>query len=417
MSTPSERTSRGIRAARVNRRPPGLAATLVALAIIFTIAWMFFLRSGPAAPAPVVGGIQGTYRWTHDGKLAEDQAGRFSAVAAGDAGGRERPRGDLNDGAGELPGTSYVWLESSYDADARTEDTREGARSDEGRYERTIGAWPPVWGTTTHSPLDYQGLAAIVRTAVEERDASVGVKPFDDDGRAVWRAAMTLGGRPRELVVDQATGIVTWYSDGASTFTATVDGASPPPAGQTYEVRAPEGAEVTTTRDEAYAYAASPADAGRAAGYVPLVSDLAPDGYRLKAVATVRSRFRPTMWLPDDGAGEGAGERPLAGPAEPAVAALYTRGLNWFTVEQIGPDATGYWGAALRSGMAAAATDRPSYRTEVLQYGALSGMTAATWYQASGPSLLLVGQRRAVFVTGALTRQELISFAEGLRIP
>ena len=38
-----------------------------------------------------------------------------------------------------------------------------------------------------------------------------------------------------------------------------------------------------------------------------------------------------------------------------------------------------------------------------------------TWYQESGPSLFVAGARRAVFVTGALTRQELIAFAEGLK--
>ena len=33
----------------------------------------------------------------------------------------------------------------------------------------------------------------------------------------------------------------------------------------------------------------------------------------------------------------------------------------------------------------------------------------------SGPSLFASDARRAVFVTGALTRQELIAFAEGLQ--
>lgn len=41
--------------------------------------------------------------------------------------------------------------------------------------------------------------------------------------------------------------------------------------------------------------------------------------------------------------------------------------------------------------------------------------TAFTWYQESGPSLFASDARRAVYVTGALTRQESIAFAEGLQ--
>ena len=75
----------------------------------------------------------------------------------------------------------------------------------------------------TRSPLDYQGLAAIVRTAVEDGDEAVGIKPVKDGERAAWRAAMTLGGKAVNVVVDQQTGIVTWYSDGEAAFTAKVD--------------------------------------------------------------------------------------------------------------------------------------------------------------------------------------------------
>ena len=52
---------------------------------------------------------------------------------------------------------------------------------------------------------------------------------------------MTLNGKEVTLVVDQQTGIVTWYSDGDTTFTAEVDWASPPPAGTTYSVDVPAG--------------------------------------------------------------------------------------------------------------------------------------------------------------------------------
>ena len=206
-----------------------------------------------------------------------------------------------------------------------------------------MGEWPPVWRVATHSPLDYQGLAAVVRTAVEDRDASVGIKPLKAGDRVVWRAAMTLGGKQLELVVDQETGLVTWYSDGTSTFTAAVDWGSPPPAGQTYTVDAPPGTEVRTTTAKAYRYVATPAEAGRAAGYDPLVSGLAPDGYALKAVATFAAGYRPEGWVHAPG---GNADRVIP-PSEPAVAQLYTRGLSWFTLEQIGPKAGAFFGTSL----------------------------------------------------------------------
>ena len=326
-------------------------------------------------------------------------------MAGGDAGGEAESRATVL-GAGPPA--------AAYDAATLTESLRvsHGPVITE---VRVVGAWPPVWRVATHSPLDYQGLSAIVRSAVEDGDDAVGIKPLEDGERTVWRAAIRLDGRPVELVVDQVTGLVTWYSDGRSTFTATVDWASPPPAGETYTVQVPTGTAVRTTSDDDYHYASSPAQAGRAAGYAPLVSDLAPDGYALKAVATLASGDRPTDWTRDDRASGAGGDGPLPGTAEPAIAQLYARGLSWFTVEQIGPKSTGILGENLRNGLRAATRDRLSYEEATLQFGEFKGATASTWYQESGPSLLVVGRRRAVFVTGALTRQELIAFTEGLK--
>jgi len=119
---------------------------------------------------------------------------------------------------------------------------------------RTVGAWPPVWRVATHSPLDYQGLSAIVRSAVEDGDDAVGIKPLKDGERTVWRAAIRLGGRPVELVVDQGTGLVTWYGDDRSTFTATVAWAPPPPADATCAVQL-TGAPGVGTAKRGYAAA------------------------------------------------------------------------------------------------------------------------------------------------------------------
>jgi hypothetical protein len=384
----------------MNRRPPSFVVTLVALAIVFGLAWMFFLRSGPAAPTPVVSGVRGTFTWQPANPLV-GQTGTFSAVASGNAGGAAEPTAVVL-GAGPPA--------AAYDAATRTESVRvsHGPTTTE---VRTIGEWPPVWRVATHSPLDYQGLAAVVRTAVEDRDDSVGIKPLKEGDRVVWRAAMTLGGRRLELVVDQETGLVTWCSDGTSTFTAVIDWGSPPAAGQTYTVDAPPGTEVTTTAAKAHRYVATPAEAGGAAGYDPLISDLAPDGYALKAVATFAAGYQPEDWVHAAG---GNADRVIP-PAEPAVAQLYTRGLSWFTLEQIGPEAAAFFGSGLSDALQTASPGLLSFQQTTLQYGALKGATASTWYQESGPALFAAGARRAVFVTGALTRQESIAFAEGLK--
>ena len=156
------------------------------------------------------------------------------------------------------------------------------------------------------------------------------------------------------------------------------------------------------------AYEESPEAAGRTAGYAPLVSDLAPDGYELKAVATVPAGLRPVSWVSD-----AVWNLPV-GLRGTAVLQLYTRGLSQFTVEQVGP-ATLRSLAAVRDWESEAGGGRLSRQQTTLQYGALKGATAHTWYQETGPTLFTSGARRSVFITGALTRQELIAFAEGLK--
>jgi len=400
MVTPPKRVSREIRSARVSRRPPSFAVTLVALAIVFALAWTFFVRSGPSASAPLVKGIQGTYTWQPGDGVGED--GTFGAVAGGDAGGKASvPEGESI--------FSYHAPESAYDAATRTETTVGGNGGRVAVATRTVGEWPPLWRVATHSPLDYQGLAAIVRTAVEDGDEAVGVKPVKDGERAAWRAALTLDGKMVNVVVDQQTGIVTWRSDDEATFTATVDWASPPAPDETYTVVVPAGTMVETSASDDYEE--SPAAAGRTAGYRPLVSDLAPDGYALRAVATLADgAYAWLEWTGRDPVEAG----PLAPPREPAVGQLYARGLCWFTLEQIGPRTVSFLGEAMQD-WPATEGDRLSLQQTTLQYGALKGATAFTWYQESGPSLFASDARRAVFITGALTRQESITFTEGLQ--
>ena len=102
--------------------------------------------------------------------------GDFGAVASGNAGGSEHlPAGETVNSAA-LP-------ESAYDAGTRTETTYGGAGPSV-KLQRTVGAWPPVWRLSTPGPLQYQGLAAIVRTAVDDGDESVGIKPLKEGDAA-----------------------------------------------------------------------------------------------------------------------------------------------------------------------------------------------------------------------------------------
>ena len=56
-----ERKSRELRTARVSRRPPRFAATVMALGIIFAVAYVFVLRTPPPVPTPEIQSIEGTY--------------------------------------------------------------------------------------------------------------------------------------------------------------------------------------------------------------------------------------------------------------------------------------------------------------------------------------------------------------------
>ena len=166
MVGPQERASRRAVSGRINRRPPSFFATVIALAVVFALAWMFFVRSGPAESAPPVPGIEGTYTWRSPGSIDED--GAFSAISGGNAGGSA----EIAEGQTVF---SYWPPDSAYAAATRTETTLGGNGGRAASSTRTVGAWPPVWRVATRSPLDHQGLAAIVRTAVEDGDDDVGI--------------------------------------------------------------------------------------------------------------------------------------------------------------------------------------------------------------------------------------------------
>jgi len=386
-------------------RPHGLGAMLLAFSVIFVLAWVFIVRQPPTPPAPTLGAVEGTYTWqSSTGAPAMlTGAGTFAAGHGGDARGTFAPRGG-----------TVASVESSYEAVTRTERTT--MRRDTGSETTvTVGAWPPAWRLATHSPLELQGLAAIVRAAVDDGDTAVGTKPLEQDGREVWRAAMTLAGTTMELVVDQRSGLVTWYSDGASTFSADVAWGTTPsftpvpaPSGGTAGGAAGGAAPAVGPR---CTYWPSLGAAGREVDMIPLVSDLAPDGYRLSAVATASLGGGLGAWLPvTPPASQSTAAVPLA-PLQ--VLQLYTRGLTWFEVRQVAPPQSAWVQTGMQIALETARATGLSYEQAQIQYGAFAGSTASTWYAASGPVLLVGDARRAVYVTGALTRQELLSLAEG----
>ena len=420
MIHPPERPSQRIRAARTNRRPPRYATTLMALGIIFALAYVFLIHQPPAPPVPAIKYLQGTYVWQARSPAASPtptpETGSFAAVASGDTAGQARLSPDR-----AQPSFGFALpsnIDSSYSA-SRREESRAVTRTQGGggtAYARDIGAWPPVWRLSSRSPLDYQGLAADVLSAAQDGDHSIGTKQIKAGGRKVWRAALQFGQTEVEVVVDQLTGIVTWCSrvspDAQDTFTATVDWDAKPAAGQTYSVPAPAGARVAVTRDRTYTYRASLAAAGAATKLTPLESTLQPDGYTLRSVATRRRDDLEAAALGD--AAQTARRGARLAPAN-EIDQLYTRDLTWFAIAQTRVAGN----AALASQVAALVgqglSGQLSLQSEVLQYGAFTGSRAYSWYSPSGPALFVADKEFAVTVRGGITRDDLVSLTEGLK--
>ena len=385
----------------------------MALGIVLALAYVFFLRTPPPAPAPTVTRVQGTYVFEGQTELRSwKENGAFGAVAGGNAAGRKESTVTRAGSSAHLGAT----LSSGYDARLRSELTASMRPGGPSSYSRVVGAWPPVWQVATRSPLDYQGLAAIVRSAVEDGDRTIGIKPLKDGDRKVWRADITFGDSNVELVVDQLTGIVVWCSRsnslGRETFTATVDWTAAAPSSAAFVIHLPPDAKVETSRDGAYHYRPTLAATGVTVGSTPLESTLEPDGYTLRAVAVAWLDQAPLALL--------SGSAPLPpGIPHPTpdneVAQLYTRGLTWFSIQQVAARGTPRFAALSRRAVDLYASRGLSARTEVLQYGALAGAVAHTWYAEDGPALYVADDKYAVTVRGGLTRQELISLAQGLQ--
>ena len=176
-------------------------------------------------------------------------------------------------------------------------------------------------------------------------------------------------------------------------------------------VAAPPGARLVAAHDGTYTYQPSLAAAGKAAGFRPLRSTLQPDGFTLRAVAT-RTRRDPTseaLQAADTAAGA---RRAPQGPNE--IDLLYARGLTWFTIAETciagDPQAAARIAGLVRDTL----PGQLSEQSETLQYGAFTGRDAYTWYSPGGPVMVVAGKRYVVTVRGGITRDDLLSLAEGL---
>lgn len=404
------------------RSPAGKGALVMAVAILFALAYVFIIRQPAPVPVPAARSVTGTFVWTLTEK---DPAGSGTVVRA------ERETGSFSAASGGGGNVSYrltrtgteprrLQLDIGYDAASRTQTTTRIASKT--TTVREVGTWAPAWRLGGHTPLDLQGLSAVVRSAAEDGDHAIGIKSYTDGGRKVWRAALKLpGGWVIELSVDQQSGLVTWYAatgPGADAECGTVAGYSQEEmitkidwtATAVTPASLPQATAATTLTDKRVTYHDDLAAAARALGVATLKPTLLPDGYRLQAIAT---RYR---WGgPQRALVASADSLSTAGPTEPPneIDLLYTRGLCSAVITLRHLDAASLktarsWESSLGGEL--------GYETDPVQYGMMTGSTAHTWFSSGdGPVLYERKGTWAMLVRGSLTRQELLSVSEGLK--
>ncbi|HSL96077.1 MAG TPA: hypothetical protein VLA35_09205, partial [Thermoleophilia bacterium] len=206
-----QRTSEQIRTARVRRTPAGFAVTLTALAILFVVFYAFVLKPPPSVTTPALASASGRFVYTEqqvrDGTaVSTTTSGSF--VLSGDGSATVKAV-VTNDGLRFERAGDHCW---TYDAVGREE--LHVLEPTEGRPRATLvtDRWPPRWRVGGPTPVDFQGDAAIVRSAVEDDDETIGIKPVLYQGREAWRASWRSGSWLKDLIVDRDTGLVVWYS-------------------------------------------------------------------------------------------------------------------------------------------------------------------------------------------------------------
>jgi outer membrane lipoprotein-sorting protein len=416
------RLSRRVMGAHLRRTPSSFGTTLTVLAVIFVLFYAFVLRTSPSVTGPALSSASGDFVYTevqrHDGRaVTSTTRGTFVIAGDGDA---------LVEGVAESDDPSLAQAGETrwaYDAGTRTAlraVVTAGARPE---AAVTVDEWPPLWRVAAPTPLAYQSDAAIVRSAVEDDDRSIGIKPVLYQEREAWRASWRAGRWQKDLVVDQESGLVLWYSlvdvedgglgdeieyrvDGLR-LNATVEEAfdASPPAGAAVERRESRDPRIAPPRELAE---------GRLGAELPDYT-LDPDGYVLVSAATTAARDVPASWADPPADAPGELDAPAGAPGEAAgprdddtLLLCYSRGLSSYTIEIVasGDRVTA---AALRW------EDLLGHQAVELQYGLFAGRQAHTWY-GEGPTAVVWDDDYAVRVSGGLTRTEAVSILEGLEL-
>jgi hypothetical protein len=264
------------------------------------------------------------------------------------------------------------------------------------------------------------GLAWMVRAALAEGDPDVVVKQVTFQGRSAWSARFPartdlgfIGGM--SVIVDRQTGLLLrCATPGDADRDPSLNSGSPPPSVTTlsdvrvdtdvsadaFAIRAPKNAQVTVSSGDYYC---SLDQAAARVGYRAFLPRALPHGFVLADVATVANDFGPTA--PSDAA------EPTDPRTHEATFLRYRNGFDAFSI-RIAPltpeqrsEAESRFAYLKASG---------AYRTDVLHGGAFAGETAQTWFDLSGANLLALGDGYGVFISGSLTRSQLLRVASSL---
>ena len=415
MATPppperEERASTRLMTARVRRTPARFSVTLTALAILFVVVYAFVLKPAPSVTAPALSSASGRFvsiEEQREGGEVKRTSATGTFVLSGDGSAAVDVVVENGGLSFDRPGPGrYV-----YDAERRESlhvtETRAGGE----RAELVTGGWPPLWHVGAYTPLEYQDDAAIVRSAVEDGDETIGIKPVLYEERKAWRASWRSGSWQKDLVVDQETGLVLWYSlrsagDGdAGGVEYRVEGLrlDEPPAAGAFDTTPPAGARLESFESGDPAFVGGLEEAAERIGVALPASTLDPDGYDVAAVATTASPGVPASWIDLKAAGPSMGAR-----HDDALLLVYAKGLSSYTIEIVATqDRTALGGWSWE--------DLFGHATVELQYGLFAGRTAHTWY-GQGPTAVVWDDDYVVRVSGGLTRTEAVSILEGLEL-
>jgi len=411
-----ERGGLRLRAARVRRTPAGFTVTLTALAILALLFYAFVLKPAPSVTVPKLATASGRFVFAEE-QLREgapvSTTSRGSFVLSGDGSALVEAT-VANEGLSlERPG-DHSWV---YDAAAREALHVLRPPAAAARARLTSDGWPPLWGVGGPTPVDFQGDAAIVRSAVEDDDGTIGIKPVLYRERDAWRASWRSGAWQKDLIVDRETGLVVWYSlEGTGEGVGggveySVEGLrldEPAPAGA-FDTTPPADVRVETFASDDPEIVAGADEAAERIGAPLPASTLDPDGYELVATGVTWVTSAPAVWVaPRADAGPPGGPSPPERPPNAALL-LYSRGLSSYTITIV---VGGSWTTPIDPGWA----DLFGQRPVELTYGLFAGRTAQTWYGSEGPAAAVWDDDHAVLVTGGLTRTEAVSVLEGLEL-